>query len=327
MRMCGNQSDPRGEGQVERRRLYEGPVEHGKQREIRITSQRTNDCILATEPPPPLPPNRRDPGRGREEVALGFPFRSTAHRAQQRTLTFSPRGRGTRGAAARGRKRANIKTQGSPARTRAGGSRLGAGSGGAGGAAEQGVVVGERDYYIITILQRITDSRRGGRRRMGGGYLDLDRRMRRRAGRAAASGEGGGITAGRLAVAVAGRGRKVGSVWGSEDEVAAVSLYDFSSPFFFLFLFFCLDESRKAEADRVGIRRIWSVARPRQRQSCGSPDSKARVLFRFPRFAPHLVTNSGSFFFLSFALRFLAFSQVDSSWGGYRVSNLVLDFF
>ena len=72
---------------------------------------------------------------------------------------------------------------------------------------------------------------------MGGGYLDLDRRMRRRAGRAAASGEGGGITAGRLAVAVAGRGRKVGSVWGSEDEVAAVSLYDFSSPFFFVFVF------------------------------------------------------------------------------------------
>jgi len=125
--MCGRQSDP-GEGQVERR-LYEGPVEHGKQKRLGSHhSERTNAFGNR---------NRTDRGRGRSGVPGSVP-RLTGTATNVNILM-------KRNKRSNPRKEANIKPQGSPRRTRQpGGSPLG---GGAGGAGEQGVV-GERDYYI-----------------------------------------------------------------------------------------------------------------------------------------------------------------------------------
>jgi hypothetical protein len=61
--MCGRQSDP-GEGQVERR-LYEGPVEHGKQKRLGSHhSERTNAFGNR---------NRTDRGRGRSGAPGSVP--------------------------------------------------------------------------------------------------------------------------------------------------------------------------------------------------------------------------------------------------------------
>jgi hypothetical protein len=91
----------------------------------------------------------------------------------------------------------------------------------------------------------------------------------------------GGITAG-------GGERWTRNQWG-EATTRSRCLYTTFAPFYFSTIYcVCLDD---AEAELVGIRRIWSWP-----GKAAKPKLQSEGPFRFPRFAPHLVTNSGSRF-------------------------------